>query len=256
MAFSIIGALGVKERVQPISDKKYTIRQLFPILGMSPVLITFLATLCFGIGSGVMSGSSTFFATYVLGDLALLAGAAGMTILGILPSMILAPLLANKIGKRAVYGGGQCISGLSILVHLVSVTSVPLLYVSYALVGVGTSVMMTVMYGIQADNVDYVEMKKNIRAEGAIASLSSFITKAASGIGGALPAFILAMTGFVRNQEQTTTALNGITFSAITLPAILSIAAGVLFIFFYPIGKKHLVEIESTLRSRREEKVF
>jgi len=254
ISFSVIGALGVKERVQPISDKKYTLKQLIPILGMAPVLVTFLTTLCFGIGSGVMSGSSTFFATYVLGDLALLAGAAGMTIIGIVPSMILAPLIANKIGKRAIYGGGLCIAGLAMLMRLVSVTSVPLLYLSYALVGVGIGVMMTVMYGIQADNVDYVEMKKNIRAEGAIASLSSFITKAAGGIGGALPAFILSLTGYVANQQQTASALKGITFSATTLPALLSIAASLLFIFLYPIGKKNLSEIEATLRARREEK--
>lgn len=253
IVFSVIAALGVRERVKPISGEKYKLSQLFPMLGTAPVLIAFCATLLFGIGSGVMTGSNSYFATYVLGDLKILSAASGMSVIGMVPALILAPVLSNKFGKRFVFGGGLCVSGGAMLLRLLNTASVPLLYVSFALVGVGTGVMMTVMYGIQADNVDYVELRKNIRAEGAIASLSSFVTKAASGIGGALPAYIMAATGYVANQKQTARALGGITFSDVTLPAILTLAAGILFLCLYPITNQKLAEIEATLKQRREQ---
>ena len=53
------------------------------------------------------------------------------------------------------------------------------------------------MYGIQADNTTYVQYKTGKRAEAAVASLSSFISKVGQGIAGALPGYVLAATGFV-----------------------------------------------------------
>lgn len=55
----------------------------------------------------------------------------------------------------------------------------------------------TLTTSIQADNTTYVQYKTGKRAEAAIASFTSFITKVAQGIGGAIPGYVLAATGFV-----------------------------------------------------------
>lgn len=251
LILTILCVIGVKERIKPVNPEPYKFKDLFKILGLSPVMILFISSLLFSIGTSALSGSSTYFSTYILGDIRILSGAAGMSIIGMIPAMIFGPILANKISKRFIYGVGISVAGAAIMIRLLDVTSVPLLNLSYALTGLGTGVLMTVMYGIQADNVDYVEVRKGIRAEGAIASLSSFIIKAAQGIGGALPAFILGAVGYVADTPITDQIRSGLVFSAITLPGLLTLFAGLVFIIFYPINKKDLLDIESELKARR-----
>jgi len=251
---SVLGVLGVKERVQPISEEKYTFRQLLVVLKQKPVLIAFLATLLYSISSGTMNGANTYFAVNILGNITILSAATGMSVIGMLPAMILAPLFANKISKGKIYGIGLAVVAISNLVRLIDVTNVAMLYVCYIGTGVGTGVLMTVMYAIQADNVDYVEAEKGIRAEGAIASLSSFITKAAGGIGGALPAYILAISGYnAAAAVQSQSAIGGVVAASVIVPSLLALAAAVLFLVAYPITNKTMQAIQATLNSRRAE---
>ena len=57
-----------------------------------------------------------------------------------------------------------------------------------------------------------------IRAEGAVASLSSFISKCAMGIGGAIPGYMLQMAGFNAAAEvQTQSVINVIIAKAYPL---------------------------------------
>lgn len=252
VCLSVIGALGIQERVKPISEKSYKVKDLLRMLSLSPVLLLFISSLTFGIGSGMLNASSTYFATYIMGDLKLNAAASAMMIVGMLPALIAAPLLANKLGKKVVYGGGLTIAGAANLIRFLNVTYIPLWYLAYLLGGLGSGIMISVMYGIQADNVDFAEVKTGIRAEGAIASLSSFVSKAASGIGAALPAYVLGWTGFVANQAQTPGAERGILLCSIGLPGLCTLFAGLLFLCAYPLGKKRMEQVETELRMRRE----
>ena len=45
--FSIIGTMGVKERVKPQMENSYSVKELFKILSQKPVYITFLAVLLY-----------------------------------------------------------------------------------------------------------------------------------------------------------------------------------------------------------------
>lgn len=195
----------------------------------------------------------TYFATYIVGDISVLSGVSGIAMLGVLPSLVLAPLLSNKISKHYLYGGGIALSGAGILLRLIDVHNIGLWMVGTALSGIGSGLLATIMYSIQADNCDYVAYKNGIRAEGAVASLNSFIIKAAQGIGSALPAYILGWTGFVANQVQSSQATNGIIFSAITLPGILTVVAGLLMLLFYPLNNKKLADIRQKLQQRNLE---
>ena len=109
---------------------------------------------------------------------------------------------------------------------------------------------MIVGYGLQADNTDYVEWKQGNRAEAAIASLVSFVNKAGLGVGAALVAFILAITGYVPGSPPPS-AIEGILWSFIIIPAILGLIGGLIILFFYPLTKKRNTEIALALEERR-----
>ena len=253
---SIGGALGVKERVAFKGDQteKYGFRDLFSFLTAKPILITFAATLMYGVGTQLQSGANAYFYTYVMGDLSLLAGVSGFSIFGMLPAIILSPIIANRIGKKKVYALGLMIAVVGFAIRLINLTSLPILYASAVLVALGSGFTATLMYGIQADNTTYVQYKTGKRAEAAIASLSSFISKLGQGVAGALPGYVLAATGFVANAaKQNPSVSNGIIACVVIIPMVLCLAALLIFAFGYDLTKKDVDTMTHAIETQSEQ---
>ncbi len=95
-------------------------------------------------------------------------------------------------------------------------------------------------------------MKLGYRAEGAVASLSSFITKCAMGIGGAIPGYLLAAVHFDSiSTVQTAEVNNMIILCAVGSPIIFCCLAIAVFKLAYPITKEKLEEQNEELRKLR-----
>lgn len=251
---TIINVAGVRERIEPIDqDAKYRISDLFKFVLAAPVFSTFLATLFFGIAVSISSTSNVYFFIYVLDNQLDIMGITSMLqMLGLLPAILFSGLLVKGLGKKGTFVVGLLLAGLGPLIRLLSITSIPLLHVSNILMGAGLGLITTLMYSIGADNVDYIEYQYGQRAEGALASLSSFVAKAGQGIGGAVAGYVLAATGYIASQAQSRQAVSGIIANVVVLPGIISLVACVIFIFGYKISKSKVTEITEELRARRE----
>lgn len=252
VAFSIIGVLGVKERIEPISQEKYKLKDLLKMLVSKPVLITFSAQLFAAIASSVGGATALFFALYVLKTTPEILSVIGIiSLVGALCGMVLSGKLSNTFGKKIVYSVGLLLMSLFLFARLISVTSIPFFYLCTFLSGIGGGLMISLQYGIQADNIDYLEHKFNQRAEGALSSINSFVGKLGQGIGGALPGFILSFVGYVPNVEQTPSAINGIIFVAIVLPGLCMLIAGLTFLSGYKLNKFDIEDIMTDLKNKR-----
>lgn len=242
--FSIVGTMGLKERVQAEPGKsKYGLKDLFKILGQRPVAITFLSSLVYMVGSFVMNTALAYFFTYVIGNLALISVVSIVQLIALLPATIIVGVLIQKIGKKKSYILGLVLIGAVPLIRLIDVTNIPILMIATAATGFASGLCMPLTYGIQADNTDYVEVKLGYRAEAAVAALSSFITKCGMGIGGAIPGYLLAAVGFdATAQSQPEEVKTAVIACAIVIPAILSIAGAVIFGLGYPLTKEKLIE--------------
>ena len=194
--FSIIGTMGVKERVKPQMENSYSVKELFKILSQKPVYITFLAVLLYSIGSNIVNAANTYFYTYIFEDLTLASIITLITCVTVFPATMVIGNLIGRFGKKKMYAIGLALAGLAPIIRLLDVRSIPLLIVSVLIAGIGAGFAAPLNYGIQADNTDYIEMSMGIRAEGAVASLSSFVSKCAMGIGGAIPGYLLQLAGF------------------------------------------------------------
>ena len=159
-----------------------------------------------------------------------------ITLLG----MAVAPVLANKVGKKNVFLAGIIVAVGGSLIRFIDVRSLLLIYLGAVFAGIGGGFIGPLAYGIQADNTMYVQYKTGKRAEAAVASLSSFVSKAAQGVAGAIPGYMLAATG---SAQQPQSVEGGIIFCSIMLPLILCAAAGLVFGTLYPLGKKEVDEI-------------
>lgn len=250
---SIGGAFGVKERVSFEGEKedKYGFKEMLGFLVEKPVMVAFLAGLLYSVGGQMAGGANAYYFTYLMGDLSLMAGVSGMSMVGMVPGMIIAPFLANKLGKKKVYTIGLVIAAAGPAIRLVAPTSLPMAYVGTLIASLGSGFVMPLVYGIQADNTTYIQYKTGKHAEAAIASLSSFITKVGQGIAGALPGYILAATGFVKGAaEQTDAVRGGIIVSVLVLPAVLVLAGGVLFGLGYKLTKKDVDEMAAAIEAK------
>ena len=250
--FSIIGTMGVKERVKPQMENSYSVKELFKILSQKPVYITFLAVLLYSIGSNIVNAANTYFYTYIFEDLTLASIITLITCVTVFPATMVIGNLIGRFGKKKMYAIGLALAGLTPIIRLLDVRSIPLLIVSVLIAGIGAGFAAPLNYGIQADNTDYIEVSMGIRAEGAVASLSSFVSKCAMGIGGAIPGYLLQLAGFdSKAAVQNDDVINVIVFCVLILPAIVNVVAIVIFSKGYPITKEKLNEQICLMREKR-----
>ena len=109
------------------------------------------------------------------------------------------------------------------------------------------------------DLIEYLKYAMNTRKElihSEIFSLgknplTSFITKVAQGLGGAIPGYVLAATGFVTGSVAQPESINtGIILCVLILPTILTAAGAILFGTQYTLDKKAVEEMHTAIAAR------
>lgn len=167
--------------------------------------------------------------------------------------IIFSKRLADKYGKREVFGIGLFLSALCLLAFLFyTPTSIALVFVSQMLHGFFYGLTIPLLWAMIADVADYSEWKNNRRATAIIFSAMIFGLKAGLSVGGAMVAGILALYGYDEQLvTQAAATVQGIKLSVSILPT-LTFMVGVACLFFYEINKKMEVRIEKDLEERRK----
>jgi len=160
--------------------------------------------------------------------------------------------LADKFGKRDVFGAGLFLSTICLLVFVFyPPESITLVFITQILHGFFYGLTIPLLWAMIADVADYSEWKNNRRATAIIFSAMIFGLKAGLSIGGALVAGILAGFGYEESAlVQTPEVINGIKLSVSVFPTI-TFMIGIACLFFYAIDKKTEVQIEKELSERR-----
>jgi len=99
--------------------------------------------------------------------------------------------------------------------------------------------------------VEYGEWKTGNRAEGLIFSANIFKTKIASGLAGAIPAYLLALIGYVPNASQSAATLQWIALFFTVILGVASIAA-ILPLLKYELSEGRYAEILGELVRRKK----
>lgn len=251
---SIGGAMGIKERVpfKGTEEEKYKFKDLAQILFAKPVLVTFGASFLYLVGRQASSGASSYYFSYVLGDLKLMSVLSSVALIGEFGGMILGPMMANRMGKKKIYAAGLFIATFGSLVRLLAPESFLVTCVGGVIISLGAGFSSTLMYGIQADNTTYIQYTTGKRAEAAVASLSSFITKVGQGVAGAIPGYVLAAFGFVTGASSQPTSVNtGIIFCVMVVPIIFGVIAGLIFTFGYKLSKRDVDDMSEAIAEKK-----
>jgi GPH family glycoside/pentoside/hexuronide:cation symporter len=166
--------------------------------------------------------------------------------------IMLSKTLADRFGKRDVFGGALFISTLCLLAFvLFAPQAVGTVMLTNMLQGFFYGITTPLLWSMVADVADFSEWKNNRRATAIVFSAIMVGLKLGLAVGGALVAKILAIYGYDPDlTAQSPGAVHGILLSVsvyASIPFLLCVG----LLFFYEINKHTEVLIEVDLAARR-----
>lgn len=160
--------------------------------------------------------------------------------------------LADRFGKRDVFGGALFVSTLFLLAfYFYSPQSIGLVFVSQILHGFFYGITIPLLWAMIADVADYSEWRNNRRATAIIFSAMLCGLKIGLSVGGATVAGLLAHYGYEAGAPtQSAQTVDGIRLAVsvyCSVPFLLCVA----LLFLYEINKSMESRIEHELGARR-----
>ena len=172
------------------------------------------------------------------------------TILGV----VLTSFISKIFGKAATYAGFLGIAGLTTgLFYFLKPSNIGLMFVLQVITSFSVGPVSVLQWAIYTDVADYSEWKKGRRATGLVMSAGLFALKLGIALGVSAQQWILSLYGYEANVDQTERGLLGIRMIMSIYPAIFAFA-GMIFMIFYPLGKKDMEQIEIDLVERRRQR--
>ena len=225
------GTWGIRERVMPQRSGRYKFRDLYSILfNTRPLGVILIATIAVNVGVGLSGGTAIFYYTYNLGNADYFSLSGLVTLPAVLIGVAIFYTFGNQIEKRTfmMILLGLAAAGVGIRIFL-PYSALFWIMATVFLSAVGTGGAIPLIFSMIGDAVDYTEWKHGYRAEGAVAAVQTFTQKTGLGLGGAIPGYVLAMSGYQPNVEQTDLALMGILITTTTLPFIFYLFGALVF---------------------------
>jgi GPH family glycoside/pentoside/hexuronide:cation symporter len=201
---------------------------------------------------GVVSVGSTtyYFCNTVLGNLQVISLIGTIPTIPAIIANFISPSLVKKFGKRKTMIAGSVLMIVGFIIVGLAGTSVPVVLVGLVIKGFGMGPIMSGVFAMTADVVDYGEWKTGIRSEGLVNSCTSFGMKVGIGLGSAVCTWVLAAGGYVGTAEtQTASAVSAIRFGFSYLGAIISVVCLVLILLMNI--DKDIKKIEQDLQAKR-----
>ncbi|MFK7800813.1 MAG: MFS transporter [Anaerolineae bacterium] len=243
-----LGTWGVKERVMPKQEGRYAFKDLYTILfNTRPLGVILLSTIAVNIGVGLSGGTAIFYYTYNLGNAEYFSWSGLVTLPAVLIGVAIFYAYGNRIEKRnfMVIFLGLAALGVGIRIFL-PYNAIFWIMLTVFISAVGTGGAIPLIFSMIGDAVDYTEWKHGYRAEGAVAAVQTFTQKTGLGLGGAIPGYVLAISGYRANVQQVDSALLGILLTTTILPFGFYLIAALIF-RAYSIDSALLSKIKSEL---------
>jgi sugar (glycoside-pentoside-hexuronide) transporter len=209
------------------------------------------ACMALAIGStNIRASGIVYYFTYYLGRADLLPAYFLTVYLSIAVGMALVGPVAKRFGRRNVlFGSLIFFAVVNSAIAFGTQTTPWVAFTLSAIGGVATAFASSLPLALMPDAVEVAEWKYGVRTEGVIFSFNSFAQKIAMALGGGIPAWILAMSGYVPDAEQTARTLRGIVAIMSWVPGVV-LAAAAAFILFYNMTETRYAQIVSDLRNR------
>ena len=289
--FFLITFFTTRERIVPRAEQKSSVRQdLMDLAHNKPWLVMLALTILVFVNLALKGGMYIYYFKYYLDatalarfldgigfDSAIAALNAGLSAIGLaqfqwpkdaptsafslfnaggIVFMIIgigfSKPLADRFGKRDVFGGALFVSTLCLLAfYFYAPDAIGFVVVSYILHGFFYGITIPLLWAMVADVADYSEWRNHRRATAIVFSAMLCGLKIGLSVGGAMVAGILAAYGYVADQPlQLPDVVHGIQLS-VSIYASIPFLLGVALLFLYELDKPMEARIERELGARR-----
>ncbi|EGT3605870.1 melibiose:sodium transporter MelB [Clostridium perfringens] len=239
------------------SQEKTTLKQMVNVLVKNDQLITFLfMVLLFTVGQQIIAGIQLYYFKYVTGSENLFTVFVSFSGISTILGLIVFPKIVSKLSRIKVYILGCVLPVIGIVMLLLAGLFLPKNPILVGLAGIIYSFGGGFFTGSQtvalADIVDYGECKLGTRNESVIFSIQTLLVKISTAFGGLLTGLILSATGYVPNQVQSATTINGLRIVMTIVPIIFISASALVYIKHYKLNGETLNNIIKLLEDKRE----
>lgn len=195
-----------------------------------------------------MFAAIAYYFKYIVGNEMLTSVAVSLLTIVPIISMLLSTILNKKFSKRDITQLGTIIQMIGYILLFFGRGNIPMIYLSFSIVGFGMGFRSTMFFSMQADIADYGEWISGKSLAGTQTAVAGFVNKVASATASALVAGLLAWGHYDGTAAvQTAEANMAINIAFIGVPIVCSIACIIIMIFYdldkiYPTIKKDIDE--------------
>jgi len=254
--YGVIGAIvlcitawGIKEKQTSLVyiTKESTVfnKEMFSTFLNKPFVLLVSA---FAISNMAFTLTRTFiayFLTYCMGMESKVPVVMFLLLFSVVLSLFPWKQLSLRMNKGSAYAAGLAIGGISVaLCYFVVPESSWLVYVAAVIAGIGFATTWVFPWSMLPDVVDYDYAKTGIHRSGFYFGVWGFVTKATEALGLAISGWVLQLSGYVPNVNQTPLAMKSIKLFFGPVPAVLFLVS-IPFLLWYPITRKFHTEIKT-----------
>lgn len=232
-----------KERVV-VERKSMGMKEIFQYLRQNKYMQIIILSYAMLIGAIATIGMNNYFAIYLMGSESYIPIIGLIMGLSSLFAAMIAPRMIGKLGKKAFLVWSLIIGiAASLIFYIVGYSNLVLTLTLIAIRTITTFVPIVLFGMFTSDCIEYGTQKTGIRAEALTFSMQTFITKMAFAVGAALTAFVLSMSGYVPNAEQSAHTIDIIFKSYIFIPVVFSAIWLAIFVPFYDLSEEKVQSI-------------
>jgi GPH family glycoside/pentoside/hexuronide:cation symporter len=202
------------------------------------------------IGSNLPATLILYYVEYVLGS----SQADLFLLLYFVTGILLLPVwvrLANRFGKKTTWIAAMSInSGAFLMVFFLGQGDVLAYGILVVASGVGFGATLAIPSAIQADVIDYDELKTGRRREGQYVGLWSVAKKMTAAIGVGVGLAVLGAVGYTPNSPQSEPVLLTLRILYALVPSICNLLA-IVITLYYPISGQVHARIRSAVGQRQ-----
>lgn len=180
----------------------------------------------------VYGSLAVYFSNVVIGNLAVFTIFSTAATVPAIVANFINPSLVKRFGKRKVMITGCVLMVIGSTIMGAGNTNIAVIVIGIIIKGLGMGPIMSGIFAMTADVVDYGEWKTGIRSEGLVNSCTSFGMKVGIGLGLAIGSWILAFGGYDGTAAvQSAAAVNAIKFGFGYFNAICSVVCLIILLF-------------------------
>lgn len=266
MVFLVIGVVFflvtfvTSEEVVEREVAKVTMKEtLVTIRTNSPLIRLCGSSLLYLTGLNVVSAMSIYIAGDMLGRFTT-AGWVSTVVIIITSGAVLymgpfGPMITRRMGKRNGFVAFSLAAALGLGVFFLGVTvldSFAVAMLGLFICGAGMAVLNTMTWAMEADTVEYGELKTGVRTEGATYAAFSFTRKVGQGIGMALASSILAISGYQASVDiQPSEVISGMSLNFVLFAGGCLLLSGLIMVS-YPLTEAKFQEVLSEIKDLRQ----